>query len=181
MNKWYTVTEKFDTASEGWEFYLKASGLTHLKEVVGLDQALCPRLVTTSDFTDQDWKFSVQQDYFCDYFTDLNHLLTRLPLETKFNILAVIHQPRTNVNRLLEDERFIFCGYDLIEESGGMSALTNCGGFPLAFANQELNSLGLITDFTRAIAIQKNLQINYPEESHAFCDIWAIWRMKEAV
>ena len=72
---------------------------------------------------------------------------------------------------------FSFYGYDLIEEGSGVSALNNCGGFEKAFANKYVSEVGLIEDYHLARDIQNRLLEFYPEEIHADCDLWAIWRM----
>jgi len=61
------------------------------------------------------------------------------------------------VSHELADKRFKFMGYDLIEEFTRISALTNCGGFPKAFLNNDLNKSGLIKSYEQAILIQKSL------------------------
>jgi hypothetical protein len=61
-----------------------------------------------------------------------------------------------------------------------MSALTNCGGFPNAFANSELSQTGLLLDFHRAFEVQQLLRAQYPDEHHANCHVWAIFRLIEA-
>lgn len=70
---------------------------------------------------------------------------------------------------------FVFCGYDLAE-SFEVSALTNCGGFDETFTYKDLNSLGLIPDFLTAQKIKINLAENNPNDDHAFCLLFAIWR-----
>jgi hypothetical protein len=62
---------------------------------------------------------------------------------------------------------FAFAGFDLVDIQGGISALTNCGGFDGVFRNAELSELGLLTDLSRAQQVQTSLRLQYPEESHA--------------
>ena len=64
----------------------------------------------------------------------------------------------------------------MIEQKTGISALTNCGGFPLAFRNEELNTVGLVSALKRVKQIQAALLLNYPTEPHAQCDVLALWR-----
>lgn len=73
-----------------------------------------------------------------------------------------------------------FIGCDLIEEMTQISALTNCGGFPETFSNEELNNRGLIDSFARAKEIQRLLAQNNPDEPHANCELYALWRLREA-
>ncbi len=70
---------------------------------------------------------------------------------------------------------FVFCGYDLAEEFE-ISALTNCGGFDETYTYKDLNSFGLIPNYLAAQEIQKNLSANNPNEEHADCLLFAIWR-----
>ena len=70
-------------------------------------------------------------------------------------------------------------GYDLIEEQTQISALTNCGGFPDVFRNDELNSVGLIENFDRGSEVQRLLARRHPEEPHAQCELYAVWRLNE--
>ena len=71
-------------------------------------------------------------------------------------------------------------GYDLIDVMGGVSTLSNCGGFPLAFDNGELNRVGLLAALDRAHAVRAALRSNYPDEPHANCDVWAIFRARQS-
>jgi hypothetical protein len=71
-------------------------------------------------------------------------------------------------------------GYDLIEEQTQISALTNCGGFPDVFRNEELNRFGLIDNFERASKVRSLLVQRHPEEHHAQCEMYAIWRLNES-
>jgi len=57
-----------------------------------------------------------------------------------------------------------------------VSALTNCGGFPEVFENSELSSKRLLTSCSRALEIQLELRRKHPEEPHANCHVWAIFR-----
>jgi hypothetical protein len=40
-------------------------------------------------------------------------------------------------------------GYDLVDEKGDVSALSNCGGWPGILDNAELSSKGLIENHAR--------------------------------
>lgn len=179
MTNWYKAVKKFTSRSgDSWGKYLNFSKLEQAREIVSLDQCLCPPIFDCSNFNDEDWKHSVKQDYFCDFFLNLEHLLSLISSSKDINILSVILNPLEDCSEHFKDQRFEFCGYDLIEEGGGISALSNCGGFPLAFESKELNVLGLISEYNRVIEVSNKLRKHYPEESHASCDLWAIWRMK---
>ena len=65
----------------------------------------------------------------------------------------------------------------MVDREGSISALTNCGGFPNAFSNSELSEVGLLTEFERAVEVQRMLRSCYPDEHHADCHMWAIFRL----
>jgi hypothetical protein len=71
---------------------------------------------------------------------------------------------------------FDFVGYDLADIQGSTSALTNCGGFPEIFSNSELSEKGLLSSFVRAKQVQDDLRRLNPQEIHAHCHLWAIFR-----
>lgn len=73
---------------------------------------------------------------------------------------------------------FDFMGYDLVEAMTGVSALSNCGGFPDVFDNSELSHYGLQTDFRRAAEVDFKLRSLHPEKPHAHCDLWTVFRYK---
>jgi len=176
IEPWYVAVEPFDPSfGEDWAEFIRWSGLTQLVEVVSLDSSLCPSLVR--EFNDEDWKHNVHQDGLIEFFRDLDYLLKRVAEVKPVTILATVRNPSEECRDAFSDPRFEFRGYDLI--GTGMSALMNCGGFPLAFRNDELSSSGLIATLARAREIQKALSENYPDEHHADCDVWALWKMKE--
>ncbi len=57
------------------------------------------------------------------------------------------------------------------------SALSNCGGFPDAFANSELTPFGLLASHARGMEVQARLREHYPDDPHADCHLWAIFRL----
>ncbi|MDH4241116.1 MAG: hypothetical protein OEW48_16275 [Phycisphaerae bacterium] len=178
VKPWFIAVEKFGPESgETWRKYIEYSGLNQLKEVVSLDDGLCPEVI--KELSDQDWQHNVAEDYVCFYFRDLDYLLQKVADYSNINILATISDPKVDCKDLFQDERFEFVGYDLVEVHGGTSALTNCGGFKKAFENVELSEVGLISSLKRAREIQHMLKQHYPEEHHANCDVWAIWKMKD--
>lgn len=179
---WYITVQRFEPSfGEAWDKYVAWSGLRQLSEVVSLDIALCQPVLTASHFTEEDWQHNVHADFFCDFFLDFEYLHNRTSKDTKTQILAAIHEPTKEVCGMMPAKGFRFAGYDLIEEGGGISALTNCGGFPKAFRNEELNRLGLIDTFKRAKEVQETLPVQYPDEAHAECEIWALWRYEESL
>lgn len=77
-------------------------------------------------------------------------------------------------------DEFDFCGFDLAD--CWVSAILNCGSFTsgdyfsMAFDYRELNELGLIPDYESAVKIRRKLMDEYPDDDHAYCAIFAIWR-----
>jgi hypothetical protein len=174
IEPWFTAVKTFDpTCSDGWTGYIEWSGLSQLKEVISLDSSLCPSIIMP--LRTEDWKHNVHEDGVIDFFHDLDYLLKRVAGMEEINVLAGVLNPWGECATAFGDARFELKGYDLI--GLGMSALTNCGGYPLAFDNAELSSSGLIPDFQRASHIASALRQHYPDDHHADCDIWALWKM----
>jgi hypothetical protein len=175
MTPWYIAVEPFDPRfGETWTNYVAWSGLTQLVEVVSLDSSLCPPVIR--ELEEEDWKHNVNEDGAIFFFLDLDYLLRRVAGLGPANILAATRNPEGECGDLLPGGRFEFKGYDLIGQ--GNSALANCGGFPLAFQNEELSRSGLVPTLARAREIQASLRDNYPDTSDADCDIWALWKMQ---
>ena len=170
----YTAKERFGpSAGESWQKYVKWSGLSQLDEVL-FDGILCPRLVGVD--CDEDWKHNIQEDFQIDYFWDFSYLQTKLENRSDFNLLSLARNPASDPREWIVECGFQYVGSDLIEIGGGISAITNCGGFPDVFSNSEISSVGLIPDWRRAIEIQIKLAAAHPKEAHAQCDLWSIWR-----
>ena len=93
-------------------------------------------------------------------------------------MIAAIREPDEADMDKIKDARFVFKGFDLLEDFSGISALTNCGGFDEAFMPGELNKSGLVEGYADAYRIQKGLREHYPGENHANCAVWALWRME---
>lgn len=177
MTPWYIATEKFGPEYGGkWEKYIAWSGLHQLVELVSLDGMLCPSVLP--EIRDEYWPYIVNENYLLDYFTDFHFLMSQVESIESKNVLIVFREPN-QAPRLAEWAPFRFEGYDLVELDSGISALTNCGGFPEAFSNEELNSVGLLSTFERAVEVQEKLRELFPDEHHADCDLWAIFRMVE--
>jgi len=170
----YTASERFSPENgEAWDRYVAGSGLKHLKEVVSLDAMLCPSALT--EIIDADWNYSSGPVSYFGYTPSLDYLLTRFTKSPKNQVLAVVENPSGTED--FDDERFEFIGYDLIDETP-ISALTNCGGFENAFRPDDLSEYGLVSDYDGALRIKLLLERNYPDEPHASCSIWKIWRMR---
>ncbi len=172
----YTAVKRFDPeARSDWLKFIAQSRLTQLREVVSLDEILCPNVF--DELTAEDWKHNVQADFKTHFFHDLDHVVARV-MGDAVNVLALIEEPSVTEVASFRDPRFVFCGFDLVDEQGGISALVNCGGFDRAFLPGELSRSGLLEDHAKAVAVQRRLRTEYPNEPHAGCRVWAIWRLK---
>jgi len=174
----FIATARFDPLDgAAWTKYYEWAKIPALREVVSLDCSLCERLVT--DFTDEDWQHVVQEDFRLSCFHHLDYLLCRVRGKSRRNVLGLYRNPEAHITKAPATDGFAFIGYDLIEEQTQISALTNCGGFPDVFSNKELNACGLIASFERATEVRQLLAEKHPEEPHAQCEMYAIWRMNE--
>jgi len=174
IEPWYIAVEPFDPSlGDNWANYTAGAGLPQLEEVVSLDSSLCPCVIDRLE--GEDWQHNVHEDGSIDFFRDLDYLLERVRGITPVNVLAAVLAPTEECHAAFADSRFAFKGYDLI--GLGMSALTNCGGFPQAFQNAELSRTGLISTLNRAQAVAAALREHYPDDHHADCEIWALWKM----
>jgi len=174
----FIATERFNPSDgEKWKKYFDWAKIPALKEVVSLDTSLCGHLV--KEFSDEDWNHIFNEDFRLNYFKDLDYLLLRVQAQKRRNLLGLYRNPGRHISTSPSNRDFDFIGYNLIEEATQISALTNCGGFPNAFGNDELNSYGLISGFKRAGEVMHLLVKEYPEEPHANCEMYAIWRLNE--
>ncbi len=168
----YLAVEHFETTPE----YRAWSKLHHVKEIVSFDTCLCHRIFEYPEFDDSQVFWPVND---CAWvYRNLDWLMDQLKGKRDYQILAVIREPKpeTDCTGLLTSDGFRFYGYDLIEDKTEISALTNCGGFDDVFSPNEISEYGLIEDFNRAKEIQIRLREEYPEDDHADCALWAIWR-----
>jgi hypothetical protein len=172
MQPWFIATERF-TSRDGaaWEKFVAWSGLTHLDEVVSLDPMLCPTVLP--DIKDTYWPHIVNEDFMLSFFVDLEFLLQQVPNLKGRNLLCVYRNPEAPPAPHEGSIDFELLGYDLVDVEGSASALTNCGGFPDVFANEELSSQGLLTSHARAVQVQAELRARHPEDHHADCHVWA--------
>jgi hypothetical protein len=175
MGPLFIVTERFDASfGESWSRYIAWSGLRQLSEVVSLDSLLCPSVL--DEILDEDWSHIVNEDYMLRFFTDLDYLLSRCGDVQDRNLLCVFRNPEAQPSPPAGRREFRYEGCDLVDVHGDVSALTNCGGFPEAFSNDELSSHGLLASLERAWQAHGALRERYPEERHADCDVWSIFR-----
>lgn len=180
---WYTARATYDPDHKmefGWEEYKEWSKLVHLSELVSLDGML-NGLVFEPDFdSGEEWEYIVTEGvYSTQFFNSMDYILEKTKSIKYFNLLAVIKEPdESNEERTNQLIDFEFIGYDLIEREGDISALTNCGGFDESFLPSDLNEFGLVSDFEKVKKIQEHLRINNPEEHHADCFLYEVWRHK---
>lgn len=176
MEPWYIATTPFGPADgDKWTGYVRWSGLTQLRELVSLDGMLCAPML--DDVEDHYWDHIVAEDFMLQYFRDLPFLLGELAARTgagRYNLLCVVRNPEVEPEP--PEPGFRLLGYDLVDARGLVSALSNCGGFPDAFANSELNAWGLLDGRERAMAVRGQLKARHPQEPHADCHAWAIFR-----
>lgn len=172
MRPLFAAARRFSPADgKRWDDYLAFSKVAHLKEVVSLDTLLTPPL--PEQLLPADWAHIVNEDFMLRFFTDLPYLKSRLSSTACFNLLCVFKEPQTHP---IAPPGFSFVGYELLDRHGDISPLTNCGGFPKAFSNEELTPEGLLPSLERALAVRRDLRAFYPEEPHADASVWAIFR-----
>jgi hypothetical protein len=175
----FIATERFDPSDgEKWQAYCQWAKIPGLVEVVSLDRILCAHLI--KEFQEEDWHHIVCEDFRLDYFFHLDYLKQRVQHVPRRNILGLYRSPEVHIAAAPAAGDFGFVGYDLIEEQTQISALTGCGGFPDVFRNDELNRFGLVDGFERACEMRRLLAERHPEEPHAVCEMYAIWRLNES-
>jgi hypothetical protein len=175
MVPWFIATEPFTPAAgQAWDKYVAWSGLKQLKEVVSLDGMLCPTVLRETK--DDYWPHIANEDFMLRFFVDFDFLMNQLTDVEIKNVLCVFRNPPRHPQAPSFAD-FQFLGYDLVDRECSVSALTNCGGFPDVFTNSELSPVGLLPDFSRAIEIQQKLRSLHPDEHHANCNMWAIFRL----
>ncbi len=176
----YIAKERFDPSDgEKWQGYIAWAKLPSLIEVVSLDSMLCPGLL--EEIRDEDWEHIVNEDFRLDYYIHLNCLLDRVQPFKRRNILGLYRNPSAHIDESPFATESKFMGYDLIDEQTQISALINCGGFPDVFQNNEINCYGLLDNFQRASEVRSDLSRKHPNEPHAQCELYAIWRLNETI
>lgn len=174
MQPLFIATEPFGPWNDGkWQSYINWSGLTQLDQLVSLDTILCNPVLR--EIADDYWPHILNENFLLCYFTDLEFMLAQLQENADANILCVFRNPPSQPTAPKTSLPFSFVGYDLVETETGVSALTNCGGFPKAFSNDALNKFGLLDTHGEAVKVQAALVENYPDEEHANCEYWAVF------
>jgi hypothetical protein len=183
MKVGYRIQERFSPeGGDRWSKYIQWSGLVHLKEVVGLDCLLCPSVLR--EYVDEDWPHLILLGHIFACFDDVQYALNRIGKvfnDKRHQVLAVAREPAEEQVLAARLSGFRFLGYELIEEATSISALTNCGGFDNAFAPADLSEYGLILTAGHAREIQRSLADLFPNEHHAECAVWAVWRREIAL
>jgi hypothetical protein len=170
---WVIATERFDRSHRGWNKYIAWSGLAQLDEVVSLDASLCPTVLPK--IKPEYWSRIVNEDFMLQFFTDLDYLRGEIAGIHRRNLLCVFRNPSARPTSEVPSG-FEFVGYDLVDIESSTSALTNCGGFPGVFSGGELSVNGLLKSHQRALQVQAELLRQHPNEPHANCHRWAIFR-----
>lgn len=149
------------------EKYEEKSRIVGRKEIVSYDSMLC------SVICDQDTTGDAE---FVGEVFDWKSLL-QVPIEREEQIIAYWKNPAKSKEHHELDVGFEFCGYDLSEEMTQISALTNCGGmFEKVISYSDLNKFGLIDEYEKAFFVRELLDKVYPNESHAGCEVYELWR-----
>ena len=176
----FTALKTYDSDNKSgfsWEEYLKFSEIEHLKELVSLDGILNGLAFIPDLDTSEEWNYIITEEgMVMFFFNSLEYVLSKVKHLEFFNLLAIIKEPTKEKADL--SKAYDFIGYDLIEKGGDVSALTNCGGFDETFLPKDLNCYGLISEYDKAKVILKELPINNPEEPHADCYLYEVWRHK---
>jgi hypothetical protein len=173
MTPWFIATEKFDKSDDAWEKYIAWSKLEQLDELVSLDGILCPTVLPK--IKPEYWSRIVNEDFMLKFFTDPDYLEGEISRIQRRNFLCVFRNPPVHP-ALAIPKGFEFVGYDLVDIESSVSALTNCGGFPDVFSNNELSNKGLLKLHQRSLEVQTDLRRQYPHDPHAHCHLWAIFR-----
>jgi hypothetical protein len=172
MQPWYIATKRFGPwDGETWRAYTEWAGLGGLRELVSLDAILCPTVLP--DIGPDYWPHIVNEDYMLAFFTDLAFLAAQIAAIPDRNLLCVFRNPPRHPTA---PAPFDFVGYDVVDIHGDVSALTNCGGFPDVFSNDELLPVGLLPTRERAFEVQARLKERHPDHGHTDCHVWAVFR-----
>ncbi len=183
MKFYYTLRAVFNknTTKDGfsWEDYIEFNFLAHCTEIVSLDCMLNEDLVLVDINDPKTYDYLFIDGSFSTYmYSDLEFVMQNVDAKPPYNVMACVVEPTADCAKHVL-KNFEFVGYDLMDKSYDMSALTNCGGTPEVFLPSEQNQFGLIADFEKAYDIKKRLFKNNPNEYHANCNVIALWRHKK--
>ena len=136
-------------------------------------------------FTDAKFRELTKLKIFCNEIISFDCCLFEMyeiesldsPLHSDTQqIIAVIFRPETEPAEYLEYKGFTFCGYDLVDVSTSISAVTDCGAAFAVIPYEKLNAYGLLPTYKDAVLTQLALVEEYPDEPHSHCVICEIWR-----
>ena len=146
--------------------YEEFSKIFNRAEIVTYDICLCENLTNAFD------SFGIYVEGIRTW-----QPLLQTPLNPDEQIIAYYKNPTVNYEHRRLESNFEFCGYDLAEDFTGISALTNCGNlFDRAISYEVLNKFGIINDYHEAFQVRKLLSDFYPDECHAQCEVYELWR-----
>jgi hypothetical protein len=174
-NVYYKLIEKFGPASgTRWDEYAHWRGFTHLTRFDSLDGILRPDVFSPE--SEEDWANCVNEDFKLS-------LITNLPFAKK--ILARFDDPDlVGVESAIEKgyvPQANLLGFDIIDEYGGVSLVTNWGTDEENFFSSDIATNGLLPDLDRALEVRDLLRTKFPEDSHAAkCEVWAIYQVSSS-
>ncbi len=176
----YGARAIFDSSYGGWPIYLKFARFSRVREIVSIG-GLCPSVVSIEESRLVTAPYESQSPVLMRGLCDsLDYLMTLLHQDghrrPPYQVLAAMSDPTEGDVADFADDRFVLKGFDLL--NANTSALTNCGGFDMAFTEADLNDCGLIPMRRDAYRISESLRSNYPYDIHSECVVWAIWRME---
>lgn len=174
----YAITETFGPNAPNWQEYKTWIQLNQLEEVISLDPMLCPSLIPDNSEDPEFWdSVFIDDQLMTDFHKNLEYAIGHIRSEFNglCNVICTLQNPIAACPQKL-DNGFIFVGYDLLDRDYGASALSNCGGFYDVYSPLDINEYGLFSDFDLATSVQMKLRAAYPEEHHADCHLWALYR-----
>jgi len=154
--------------NEKYEEFSKIHGRV---EIVTHDCCLCRVIIDEHLFGDMEI-----ESIYAGEVKSIEKLL-KSPLGESEQIIAYYKNPIENHTHHKLKDGFEFCGYDLSEEMTHISAITNCDDFfDKAIPYEKLNKFGLICEHQEALRIRELLGELYPDEEHAECEVYELWR-----
>jgi len=166
----------YDRNDLNWDGYVSWQGLPDLEELITLDNMLCRDIMDFDQKNAEDWEFAViREPYRTDFYKSLQYVLKKVADKERFNLLAVAIEPQEDCSNLVL-EGFEFVGYDLLDESFGLSSLTNCDGFIISYTPEDLAQYGLLRDFEKAYDVKKKLLEDNYDQGHEVTRVLAVWR-----
>lgn len=169
----YKVVNQFGPkAGETWQDYSSWFEAYHLVEFCSLDSMMNDSVFTPE--TIEDWENIVQKDFMIEMITNLSYARKIHERHPGAVIFGLIIEP--DVEDLKENDGLL--GFDVIDGYCGNSLITNCGGYPEIFNDEDISKYGLLDDYYNACRIRDELRRQFPECAHAReCCVWAIYRV----